>query len=262
VGGSVHAVGAVFPSTLSSDVFGVPASELVDRIVSLQDLWTSDDVERLFASPSRIDLPNCLSALKNALASRTGRPSSGETVGQTAPRFITLHAGLVSINSMVRSHGLSRREFSRRFRAAAGLPPKLFARITRFQALVHALLSTDISRWASVSLGVGFYDQAHMINEFRAFAGSPPTVFFQPHGSDLDRAKVQLRGRPSEWLRRPEPLRTNPSLARDKRGGVDRTDQLPDCQTGNLLWTERNSTSSAFLRTLDRRLCKNARQTR
>jgi hypothetical protein len=41
-----------------------------------------------------------------------------------------------------------------------------------------------------------------MINEFRAFAGSPPTVFFQPHGSDLDSAKIQLRGRPSEWLHR------------------------------------------------------------
>jgi len=263
VGGSVHAVGAVFPSTLAFDVFGVPASELVDRIVSLQDLWTSDDVERLFASPPCMDLPNCLSALKNALASRAGRPSSGETVGQTSPRFITLHSGLVSINSMVRSHGLSRREFSRRFRAAAGLPPKLFARITRFQALVHALLSTDISLWASVSLDVGFYDQAHMINEFRAFAGSPPTVFFQPHGSDLDRAKIQLRGRPSEWLRRPEPSAPDePSLARDKRGSVDRTDLLPDCRrTGNLLWTESNSTSSASLRTLDCRLCKDARQT-
>jgi len=205
VGRYVHAVGVGFPSTLASDVFGVPASELIDRIVPLRDLWTSDDVERLFASPSRIDIKRCLSALKDELASRTGQPSSSEKVGQTAPRYIKLHAGLVSINNMARSHGLSRREFSRRFCAAAGLPPKLFARITRFQALVHALLSTDVSRWASVSLDVGFYDQAHMINEFRAFAGSPPTVFFQPHGSDIDRAEIQLCGRPSEWLRRVVP---------------------------------------------------------
>jgi AraC-like DNA-binding protein len=212
VGRYVHAVGAGFPSTLASDVFGVPASELIDRIVPLEDLWTSDDVERLFVSPSRIDIKRCLSALRDQLASRTGQPSSGEKVGQTAPRYIKLHAGLVSINGMARSHGLTRREFSRRFRAAAGLPPKLFARITRFQALVHSLLSTDVSRWASVSLDAGFYDQAHMINEFRAFAGSPPTVFFQPHGSDIDRAEIQLRGRPSEWLRQPEPLAADESL--------------------------------------------------
>src|SRR5260370_12477272 len=130
VGRSVHAVGAAFPSTLASDVFEVPASELVDRIVSLQDLWTSDDVERLFASPSRIDLPSCLSALKDELASRTGRPSSGEKVGQTAPRFIKLHAGLVSINGMAKHPGLSRRAVSRRFRAPSVPPPQLSARIT------------------------------------------------------------------------------------------------------------------------------------
>jgi AraC-like DNA-binding protein len=152
VGRYVHAVGAGFPSTLASGVFGVPASELIDRIVPLQDLWTSDDVERLFASRSRIDIKRCLSALKDELASRTGQPSSSERVRLTAPQYIKLHAGLVSINGMARSHGLSRREFSRRFRAAAGLPPKLFARITRFQALVHALLSADISRWVSVSM--------------------------------------------------------------------------------------------------------------
>jgi hypothetical protein len=44
-----------------------------------------------------------------------------------------------------------------------------------------------------------------MINEFRAFAGSSPTAFFQPHGSDLDDVNIKLRGRPSEWRRRPEP---------------------------------------------------------
>ena len=86
------------------------------------------------------------------------------------------------------------------------MPPKLFARITRFQSLVHALLSTDVARWASVSSVTGFYDQAHMINEFRTFTGSPPTVFFQPHDSTVDSAMITLRGRPSEWLRRPEPV--------------------------------------------------------
>src|SRR5260370_35110768 len=100
------------------------------------------------------------------------------------------------MKGMARGHGLSRGEFSRRFRAAAGLPPKLFARITRFQALVHALLSTDVSRWASGSLDVGFYDHAHMINEFRAFAVSPPTVFFPPNDSDTNPAKIHFRGGP------------------------------------------------------------------
>jgi AraC-like DNA-binding protein len=203
VGRSVRAVGAVLPLTLTPVVFDVPASELVDRIVPLEDLWNREDVERLFTSLSCFEIRRGVSALKDELVARIGRPGSRETVGQTASRLIKLHAGRVSIDHMARSHGLSRQQFARRFCSAAGMPPKLFARITRFQALVHVLLSTDVSHWVSVSAAIGFYDQAHMINEFRAFAGSPPTVFFRPHGGDIDPTNIQIRGRPCEWLRRP-----------------------------------------------------------
>jgi AraC-like DNA-binding protein len=204
VGRSVRAVGAVFSPTLTPGVFDVPASELVDRIVPLQDLWPRDDVERLFASLSRLETRRCLSVLKDELVARISPPSGRETFDQVAPRLIQLYGGRVSIEGMARSHGLSRQQFARRFSGAAGLPPKLFARITRFQTLVHVLLSTDVAHWTSVAPAVGFYDQAHMINEFRAFAGSPPTVFFRPHGGNMDPAAIQLRGRPSEWLRRPQ----------------------------------------------------------
>lgn len=212
VGRSVRAVGAVLSATLTSGAFDVPASELIDRIVPLQDLWTRDEVERLFAALSCLDIRRCLSALRDELVVRIAGPGSREAVGQTAPRLIKLHAGRISIDDMARSHGLSRQQFARRFSAAAGLPPKLFARITRFQTLVRVLLSTDVSRWASVSPAIGFYDQAHMINEFHDFAGSPPTVFFRPHGGNIDPANIQLRGRPSEWVRRPEPAAADTTL--------------------------------------------------
>ena len=147
-------------------------------------------------------------------------------IGHVATRLITARGGRVSIDQMARSHGLSRKHFARQFSAAAGLTPKLFARITRFQSLVHALLSSDVSEWVSVAPAVGFYDQAHMINEFRAFAGSSPTLFFQPHDDMIDASTVQLRGRPSEWVRRPELGSRTPigrvassSLALDAVGG-------------------------------------------
>jgi AraC-like DNA-binding protein len=112
---------------------------------------------------------------------RIGRPLDRDVLGDTARRIITRQGGRVSIEQMARSHGLTRQQFASRFSTVAGLTPKLFARITRFQALVHALLSTDVSRWATLSSAAGFYDQAHMINEFKAFAGAPPSSFFKPH---------------------------------------------------------------------------------
>jgi AraC-like DNA-binding protein len=191
VGRSVYAIGAVVPSNLARSAFGVPPSELVDRIVPLEDLWPREDVECLGRS---------VAALRDRLLQRLAGGTASESIGRMAARTMNRHAGRVSIDRMARTYGLSRREFGRRFQTAAGLPPKLFARITRFQALVRSLLSTDVAEWTSLSSAVGFYDQAHMINEFRAFTGSSPTVFFRPHGGEIESAKIQMRGRPSEWL--------------------------------------------------------------
>ncbi len=201
LGKSVLAVGAGFLPTLAPLIVDVPAAELVDRIVPLEDLWSRDEVERLLASLSNLATGACVSTLQDVLMARIGPIVDPERVSEAASTLIRRRGGRVSIADMAASHGLSRLQFSRRFCAAAGLPPKLFARITRFQSLVHALLLTDVSQWASMPATLGYYDQAHMINEFRAFTGTPPTVFFRPQDDLVDPGRIQLQGRPSEWLR-------------------------------------------------------------
>ena len=198
VGRQVQAVGAVLPPALTGSGFGIPPSELVDRIVALEDLWSRNDVESLMELLSTLQIRQRLSELRGALLARIDQPSARNSAEHMATGLIARRGGRVSVDDMARSHGLNRQQFTRRFSVAAGLTPKLFARITRFQSLVRALLLSDVSEWVSVAPAVGFYDQAHMINEFRAFTGLSPTVFFQPHDT-VAPPRVQLRGRPSEW---------------------------------------------------------------
>src|SRR5205814_1214052 len=198
VGKSAHAIGACFHPDSSHDLFGVPASELVDRIVPLANLWRCSEVEGLFALLARRETGYSVMKLREELLKRRGESAGPTGVGPASAAFMRLRGGLVSIEDMARANGLSRREFGRKFTESAGLPPKLFARITRFQRLVHTLLSTDIAHWAGASSASGFYDQAHMINEFRSFAGAPPTIFFRPHGMDGSVGSLVVRGRPSE----------------------------------------------------------------
>ena len=197
VGARVLAIGAVLPATHSQSAFGVPPAHLVDQIVPLDDLWNRSEVEVLFESLSTLPLRSRLSALCRVLVTR--HAGSFDRVGHAASRAIAIRGGRVSIEEMAGRYGSTRQQFARRFSAATGMTPKMFARVTRFQSLIHALLSTDVSEWASVAAGVGFYDQSHMINEFREFAGASPTVFFEPHGDTADAPNRQRRGRPSEW---------------------------------------------------------------
>jgi AraC-like DNA-binding protein len=201
VGRHVRAFGVVVPAILAPDLFGVPAPDLVNQIVPLEDLWTRHEVERLHAWLIDAPPPEGLVTLRDELRRRLQLTPRVPTLEGMAARLLTARRGGVAIDAMAAHYGVSRQRFARRFHDATGVPPKLFARIARFQGLVYSLLSTDVSEWAGVAPAAGFYDQAHMINEFRSFTGAPPTAFFQPHDDSIDLSRIQVRGRPSEWLR-------------------------------------------------------------
>jgi AraC-like DNA-binding protein len=194
VGARVRAFGAVIPAATAVSVFGAPASVLVDSIVPLADLWSRADVGRLRECAS-------VSTVRDTIMNRCGSP--GTNIVDGAARTITRCGGRLSIDALACRYGVSRRTLTRKFVCELGLPPKLYARIARFDQLVFALLSNDVSRWVAVSGDIGFYDQAHMVNEFRCFTGLPPTRFFQPHGALAPQIFGQVRGRPSEWVRQP-----------------------------------------------------------
>jgi len=86
--------------------------------------------------------------------------------------------------------GLGARQLERRFNDLVGVPPRLFASILRFRALFDALQSGQRSPWLAAAIDTGYFDQAHMIRDFRRFAGAPPQAFLQ-RLSGLGAALVQ-----------------------------------------------------------------------
>jgi hypothetical protein len=58
--------------------------------------------------------------------------------------------------------------------AASRLSPKQFARISRVR---RVLARAGQERWASLAEEAGFFDQAHMIGDFRSLMGVTPAAF-------------------------------------------------------------------------------------
>jgi AraC-like DNA-binding protein len=69
-----------------------------------------------------------------------------------------------------------------RFREHIGLPPKTVARVLRFEQAVRLAEETELS-WLEIALRCGYYDQAHLIRDFRAISGCTPGTFFQDVGA-------------------------------------------------------------------------------
>jgi AraC-like DNA-binding protein len=81
----------------------------------------------------------------------------------------------VRIGALAAELGCSRKHLAAQFHDQIGLGPKTAARLLRFDAAL-ALLRRGRGG-ADVAARCGFADQAHLVNEFRAFAGTTPAAF-------------------------------------------------------------------------------------
>lgn len=157
-------------------VLGVPASELAGRPVLLEDLWGSAGTQRL--REQLADEPDARAAvtlLERALSERVCRTTS---VG-TAPRLLqrALERLQVSgVTTVARELGISERHLRRVLQQALGIGPKTYARLKRFAHAVHAAQSGRGVHWSAIAADAGYYDQAHLIADFRSIAGSTPQL--------------------------------------------------------------------------------------
>lgn len=86
--------------------------------------------------------------------------------------------GTIPIESVAGKLGISKRQLERKFTAAVGISPKLFARITRFQNVLHLIENKEFKSFTATAYDGGFYDQAHFIKDFRDFTGLNPKQYF------------------------------------------------------------------------------------
>ena len=73
--------------------------------------------------------------------------------------------------------GMSSKRFVRAFREHIGLTPKRFGRIQRLQRLLRSVASQTEIDWARAAVEHGYYDQSHLVNEFRELTGITPTAY-------------------------------------------------------------------------------------
>jgi len=158
----------------SDAVLGVPASALAGRIVALEDLWGDAATRRLCGRLADAhDTVDAAALLENAIAERLAS-ADGRVAG--APLALTAADKLAraSVNAVAVDLGVSERHLRRVFRETVGVSPKAFAKLKRFHRALRAAREDDHASWASIAAAAGYYDQAHLIAEFRAISGVTP----------------------------------------------------------------------------------------
>jgi len=165
----------VLPTALPV-LFGLPPGELTGTVVALADVVGAtvgrELEERVRAARS---WPARFAAIDRVLlrGRRSTLPPSREVL--RAWDLLVHSQGAVPVTALAHEVGWSRRHLSERFGREVGLPPKVLARVVRFQAAVDLLKQDPARSLADLAAVAGYADQSHLNRDFRTLAGASPT---------------------------------------------------------------------------------------
>ncbi|HEX2834009.1 MAG TPA: helix-turn-helix domain-containing protein [Thermoanaerobaculia bacterium] len=142
----------------------IPLAELTDARVSLHDVWRGFRGEWSIAS------------LETELLKRLD-PDRDRRVDYAIERIVH-SGGAVRVDAVADEAGISRQHLARQFRHHVGVSPKMLARVMRFRGVVDAVGRE--ADWADLAAKFGYYDQSHLIADFRELAGTTPNAFLSP----------------------------------------------------------------------------------
>lgn len=179
--GVVRLLGIRFQPGGTRPFLDLPANEITDQVVELGGLSRQFERSLMHACERAVNPDQKVAAVDACLVSRVKYGNFNPNLLRLAANIIYCR-GLVSVDQLASSAGVSSRQLERRFLEEVGLGPKPLARIVRFQQVFRAVDQSNPA-WAEVAIECGYYDQAHLIRDFNQFAQQTPAVLFASKSS-------------------------------------------------------------------------------
>jgi AraC-like DNA-binding protein len=175
-------VGLRFHPGAAPAVLALPASELVDLAVEVNELWGSPAVALGEVVDAAGSPEEALAGLQRHVAARLSATAGPDPLISEAVRRLRWMTD--DVGSLTSALHISERQLRRRFQAAVGLAPKPLHRMLRFQRFVslaqHAIAhgeaptSDGLARRAAEA---GYADQPHLNRECLRLTGASPGAY-------------------------------------------------------------------------------------
>lgn len=161
-------------------LLGASARELADRAVPWDDVAGAAHrslAAAMQAAPDdRARVRLLLDALQ-AMLRDTGAAERRRAL--QAAQLIRAAGGSRPVGAIADALGLGERRLQQIFRAQVGLSPRAWGRLARMHECLRLLRRDAGLPWTQLAADGGFYDQSHLINEFRALCGLTPEQFLR-----------------------------------------------------------------------------------
>jgi len=156
------------------DFFGAEMKGINKQLQETADLQSGKDIVEKF-------LLNRITNLKEILPF------------DSALKMLLKSNGTMAIEETAALSCLSLKQFERKCKERIGMNPKMYSRILKFSKAYRLHEAFPQQSWINIAYEAGYYDQMHMIRDFKAFAGVNPSVIEQQLLSTPLRMQKDLR---------------------------------------------------------------------
>jgi AraC-like DNA-binding protein len=176
-------LGMQFKPGAALPIFKASAGELHNLHVPLDTLWGME-AHDLYCQVLEARTPKGkFRVVEQALSARLARfqgKGQHRAIALSLPTFNNLPY-TSTVSQVIDQIGISPTRFIQVFSEEIGLTPKLFCRLRRFQEVLRRIIGGKPGSWADLAVTCGYYDQAHLINDFQTFAGISPSQYLPPN---------------------------------------------------------------------------------
>jgi AraC-like DNA-binding protein len=174
--GASGVIGARFHPAAARAFLDMPMERATDKRLDLARLWPGETRALL----REVDGESKLEARVLAVAHFVARRVAGTTLDEVAARCVEAlqrSGGTMPIQAVAELAGVGRRQLERRFLDSVGISPALFANVLRLRSVFEAIERDSARPWTDAAMAAGYFDQSHLVRDFRRFVGCTPTEF-------------------------------------------------------------------------------------
>lgn len=152
------------------------ARDCAERRVDCRDIFPEYSMEQI---EDKLSLARTarerVQCVEHFLLSILNRDNEDSLI-RIACRELDRSKGNYPISTLAKGLGLTKRTLERRFQIHIGATPKKYARIVRLRNAIFQ--RRKLANWADVAYAAGYYDQSHMIRDFRELYGMSPEAIY------------------------------------------------------------------------------------
>jgi AraC-like DNA-binding protein len=176
-------------------IFKIPSSEVYNGFFETDQVISADIKllrEQLEESKNMYEKKTCIDSFLMKQWIKNEQKYYRIDSGFNIAAYIQHNNGNIRMKHLATEFNVSERTLQREVKRAFGFSPKELCKIIRFNNHLDYITKQKTVNWSDMVFQFGYYDQNHLINEFKKATGITPEVYLKHQGKTIFKINSHL----------------------------------------------------------------------